>query len=87
MIARVQETTEGFVIVIPPAEAKAWGLRENFPLEVHRVGSTSEDDAPELIQARHQEVLKIAEQVIEEHAAAFREVAKGPEGPGPYGDV
>ena len=72
------------MIVIPDAEAKAWALRENSPLEVHRVGSTSEDDAPEKILADQEKALRIfAKSWIENHEA-YQELAKGPEGVGPY---
>jgi hypothetical protein len=53
MIARVMDTKQGFVIVIPPEYAEAWGLREDFPLEVHRVGHTSEQDEPEAMEELH----------------------------------
>ena len=87
MIARVQETNEGFVIVIPPAEAEAWHLRENFPLEVHRVGSTSERDTPEAIKANFERTMQAYEDTLPLHEAAYRELAKGPEGLGPHDDV
>jgi len=84
MIARVQETTEGFVIVIPRAEAEAWQLRENFPLEVHRVGSTSERDTPEAIKANFERAMQAYQDTLPHHEAAYRELAKGPEGLGPH---
>jgi hypothetical protein len=84
MIARVMDTKQGFVIVIPPEYAEAWGLREDFPLEVHRVGHTSEQDEPEAMEELHQQILKMNETILLEHAGAFRELAKGPEGMGPH---
>ncbi|WP_158819845.1 hypothetical protein [Granulicella sp. S156] len=87
MIARVQETTEGFVIVIPQAEAEAWQLRENFPLEVHRVGSTSERDTPEAIKANVEQAMQAYQDPLPLHEEAYRELAKGPEGLGPHDDL
>jgi hypothetical protein len=84
MIARVQETTGGFVIVIPAGIAKAWELRENFPLEVHRVGSTSEADTPEAIERQSAAAMETHQLMQPQHEAAYRELAKGPEGIGPH---
>jgi hypothetical protein len=84
MIARVKDTKYGFVLVIPPDYAEAWGLREDFPLEVHRVGHTSEEDERQAIQELHERFLEIYKEILPAHDAAFRELAKGPEGVGPH---
>jgi len=84
MIARVLDTKQGFLVVIPPEYAEAWGLREDFPLEVHRVGSTTEADEPAAIRARTDQALKAFRDTLPEHEAAYRELAKGPEGVGPH---
>lgn len=84
MIARVKDTKYGFVLVIPPEYAEAWDLREDFPLEVHRVGHTSEQDEPAAIEGLHQRILEMNDTILLKHAGAFRELAKGPEGVGPH---
>jgi hypothetical protein len=86
MILRVQETTAGYVIVIPPDAAKAWQLRENFPLEVHRVGSSSEQDEPATLAADHEKAIEVGRRILQEYESTFRELAKGPEGRGPHDD-
>jgi hypothetical protein len=84
MIARVRETAQGFVIVVPQEYAEAWGLREDFPLEVHRVGHTSEEDEPSAIAGQRHQAVKVFERSIHEQDEAYRELAKGPEGVGPH---
>jgi hypothetical protein len=84
MIARVQDTQAGFVIFIPEEYVKAWHLRQDFLLEVHRVGSTHEADEPEAIYASQRRMFEAYESTLHENDAAYRELAKGPEGRGPY---
>lgn len=84
MIARVLDTKEGFIVVIPPEYAQAWVVREDFPLEVHRVGHTSEQDEPASIDADLRRALAAYEATLPAHEEAYRELAKGPEGLGPH---
>jgi hypothetical protein len=84
MIVRVQSTEEGFIVVLPAEAAEAWQLREGFPLEVHRVGSSAEEDEPIAIKERLQKVIEVFESTLPKHDEAFRELAKGREGIGPH---
>jgi hypothetical protein len=84
MILRVLDTKQGFILVIPPEVAEAWQLREDFPLEVHRVGHTSEEDEPSAIKERLQQSMEVFESTLPKHDEVYRELAKGPEGVGPH---
>jgi hypothetical protein len=84
MIARVLDTEQGFIVVIPPEYAKAWCLREGFPLEVQRVGHTSEQDEPDAIAENVRLAVAAFEKTLPAHEAVYRELAKGPEGLGPH---
>jgi hypothetical protein len=80
MITRVEKVKGGFAILLSPEVGKEWSLQDGSVVEVHRIGSVSET-------ARHasaEEVMEIHRQTLPQHEAAYRELAKGPEGVGPH---
>jgi hypothetical protein len=84
MIARVKKTDEGYVVVIPADVAEAWDLRENVPVEVHRLGETGDGDSPKVVYATPEQAMEAYERTRPQHDEAYRELAKGPSGLGPH---
>ena len=76
MLARVQETAEGLVIVIPPEYVKAWRLRQDSLLEVHRLGSTHERDEPVAVATAEGKARPAPDVALARHVAAFRASTK-----------
>ena len=84
MILRALDTKQGFILVIPAEVAEAWQLRDDCPLEVHRVGHAAEEDEPSSIEGQRHQAMKVFETTMQEHDEVYRELAKGPDGVGPH---
>jgi hypothetical protein len=80
MIVRVEKVEGGYAILLPPEIGKDWELHDGSVVEVHRVGSVSEIAR----YASAEEVLEAHVRTLPQYDAAYRELAKGPEGVGPH---
>jgi antitoxin component of MazEF toxin-antitoxin module len=85
MIARVEKVEGGYAILLPSEFCKAWNLSDGSAVEVHQVTSACVvDDSLEAIEAATERALAAYRDTLPQHEAAYRELAKGPEGVGPH---
>jgi antitoxin component of MazEF toxin-antitoxin module len=76
MFARVQKTSNGFVVEVPSHVAEDWQLTDGSAVELSRIVSPQEQTASTIRYASVEEVMEVHRKMEPRHAAAYRELAK-----------
>jgi antitoxin component of MazEF toxin-antitoxin module len=76
MFARVQKTTNGYVVEVPSHVAEDWQLVDGSTVELSRIIAPREQDVLTIRYATVEEALDAFRTTLPEHEDAYRELAK-----------